>query len=143
MDISCDRVRSIFDFPKPPKEVWERQFDGFDDDLQRLAKTHWEKIDFSDLWYYHHDLAYLWANDSMIYDARWMPNNLQFLRETLTVDFVVGGVSGAAEFLRNEPEYRLAKQVQSDLDCRLEIVAARVKELPALLDHPSPERWSI
>ena len=58
MDISWDRVRSIFGYPPPPKEVWEKQFDYCDDDLQRLAKTPWEEIDFSDLWYYHHDLAY-------------------------------------------------------------------------------------
>ena len=27
--------------------------------LHKLAQTPWEKIDFSDLWYYHHDLAYV------------------------------------------------------------------------------------
>jgi len=39
--------------------VWERQFDYFDDELRRLASTPHDRIDFSDLWYYHHDLAYV------------------------------------------------------------------------------------
>jgi hypothetical protein len=59
MDISWDRLRYIFRHPKPPREVWEKQFDYSDEVLQRLSKTPWEEIDFSDLWYYHHDLAYV------------------------------------------------------------------------------------
>ena len=49
----------MFGYPEPPQEVWERQFDYFDKELHRLARTPWEEIDFSDLWYYHHDLAYV------------------------------------------------------------------------------------
>lgn len=59
MEISWDRLRRIFDNPQPPREVWEKQFDYNDYELQRLAKTPWEEIDFSDLWYYHHDLAHV------------------------------------------------------------------------------------
>lgn len=58
-DVSWDRVRAIFGNPLPPVNVWERQFDYCDDELQRLAKTPYDEIDFSDLWYYHHDLAYV------------------------------------------------------------------------------------
>ncbi len=42
-----------------PQEVLERQFDGFDDVLESLARTPYDQIDFSRLWYYHHDLAYV------------------------------------------------------------------------------------
>lgn len=59
MDISWDRLRQMFDNPKPCKEVWEQQFDYSDDELMRIARTPWEQFDFSDLWYYHHDLAYV------------------------------------------------------------------------------------
>lgn len=59
MTIDWQRARSIFGCPKPPTSVWERQFDDFDDELQNLATTPYEAIDFGDLWYYHHDLAYV------------------------------------------------------------------------------------
>ena len=57
--ITWKRVRAIFGNPEPPKEVWECQFDGFNDELQKLARTPYDEIDCSDLWYYHHDLAYV------------------------------------------------------------------------------------
>lgn len=56
--ITWDRVRAIFGSPEAPQTITERQFDGFDDDLARIARTPWERFQFSDLWYYHHDLAY-------------------------------------------------------------------------------------
>lgn len=57
--VTWERVRRIFDFPKPPHEVWERQFDYFDDELRKLARTPYEQIESGDLWYYFHDLAYV------------------------------------------------------------------------------------
>ncbi len=57
--ITWERVRAIFDDPQPPKVVWERQFDYCDDALRRLAQTPYERFDFSDLWYYYLDLAYV------------------------------------------------------------------------------------
>lgn len=57
--INWGRACEIFENPQPPKTVWERQFDYMDDELKRLAKTPYKQMDFSDLWYYHHDLAYV------------------------------------------------------------------------------------
>ncbi len=57
--ISWKRVRAIFDNPEPPERVWQRQFDYCDEKLEQLARTPYYEIDFSDLWYYHHDLAYM------------------------------------------------------------------------------------
>lgn len=57
--ISWDRARGIFGNPQPPRQVWERQFDNFDHELQRLAGTPYDQIDSSDLWYYYLDLAYV------------------------------------------------------------------------------------
>ena len=56
--ITWERAAAIFGNPKPPKTVWEKQFDYNDDDLQRIARTPYEQFDFKDLWYYYHDLAY-------------------------------------------------------------------------------------
>lgn len=57
--ISWERARGIFGNPKPPQRIWERQFDYDDEALHRIARTPYDEIDFSDLWYYHHDLAYV------------------------------------------------------------------------------------
>ncbi len=57
--INWERARRIFGFPSAPKQVWQQQFDGFDEALVRLASSHWRAVDFGDLWYYHHDLAYV------------------------------------------------------------------------------------
>ncbi|MFO0960922.1 MAG: hypothetical protein U0800_26370 [Isosphaeraceae bacterium] len=54
-----DRALAIFGNPSPPAVVWQRQFDDDDETLKRLARTPHEHIDFRDLWYYHHDLAYV------------------------------------------------------------------------------------
>lgn len=57
--IGWERARGIFDDPRPPATVWERQFDHGDDALRRLARTPYDRVDFGDLWYYYHDLAYV------------------------------------------------------------------------------------
>lgn len=49
----------MFDYPRPPRTITERQFDYCDEGLARLAATPYPEIDFSDLWYYIHDLAYV------------------------------------------------------------------------------------
>ena len=57
--INWERACEIFGNPQPPKTVWERQFDYCDDDFNRFATTPYEQMDFADLWYYYHDLAYV------------------------------------------------------------------------------------
>jgi hypothetical protein len=57
--VSWDRARAIFGNPRPPRQVWERQFDYNDEKLREMAGTPPERVDPSDLWYYHHDLAYV------------------------------------------------------------------------------------
>jgi hypothetical protein len=57
--ITWERLRGIFNFPKPVLKVTESQFDYFDAELCNLARTPYDEIDFGDLWYYHHDLAYV------------------------------------------------------------------------------------
>ena len=59
MKTSWKRLRAMFHDPQPPQRGWEQQFDYCDDVLERLSPTPWGEIDFSDLWYYHHDLAYV------------------------------------------------------------------------------------
>lgn len=39
--------------------VTERQFDGNDEKLKELGRTGHADVNPGDLWYYHHDLAYV------------------------------------------------------------------------------------
>lgn len=57
--ISWSRLRAIFGNPKPVISVIEQQFDYNDEKLQELGRTPFDQINFDDLWYYHHDLAYV------------------------------------------------------------------------------------
>lgn len=57
--ITWQRLRAIFGHPKLVMNVTEHQFDYDDDKLQEMGRTPHEEIDFGDLWYYHHDLAYV------------------------------------------------------------------------------------
>jgi len=57
-EISWGRVRAIFGNPSPPKTVWQRQFDHYDEELAELANTPYDEIDFGDLCLYYNDLAY-------------------------------------------------------------------------------------
>ncbi len=288
-NISWERLRLIFNNPRPPLTVTERQFDYLDEKLHKLAATPWEEIDFSDLWYYFHDLAYsnlqpelfnylfpvclmdwhetlmknescshgdsefhygvfhgnvftkmlspkqsayvfdffrdsflvrvdqergldyvkpttltyswlrrfnslglimpridllwdawwsldtpgravaaiqylaglaylkgenhlcsrgrsepcLWGNDSLINEAGWMPRNVQFLQEKMTVNFAIDKMNAAVERLKDQSESDLALRVRNDFQERLEIVEERVRELPRLLSDPSSDEWSV
>jgi hypothetical protein len=284
MSISWERARGIFGNSASPRSVWERQFDFFDDELRRLCSTPWREIDFGDLWYYYHDLAFtqlqpevfaylfpvclmawhdtlmrnvscalgdaefhfgvhqgrvfekmmtlgqrtavfeffkdsflarldqergfvyrasntpaygwmcrfnslgivmpridlLWdswwaietpgravaaieylsgliyptgqnplfpawnaqdgggdppmfGHDSSIADSGWMDENTSFLRDVLTPGFVVEMLRRAVRSLATEAEYQLARQLEDDLPNRLNVVEARVTQLPALL----------
>lgn len=294
MKIDWQRARSIFDDPKPPISVWERQFDDFDDALQKLATTPCEDIDFSDLWYYHHDLAYvdlqpevfaylfpvclmdwhatlqanescshgdsefhyglfhgnvlekmltprqriqiadflceslmerldaergltfagsgasafgwmsrlnslgivmpiipriweawwsldtvgravaaiqylsgfmyfdgenpifkmwtpekggggpyLWANDSCIFDAGWMPENVDYLADVLNAEFVEDQLKQAVAKLEGQPEHAKAQRLTEDIVDRRELVESRTAELPTLLCERHPVGWSV
>lgn len=295
MKIEWKRARQIFGFPNPPSKVTESQFDYCDDELQKLGTTPYEDIDFGDLWYYHHDLAYvdlqpdlfaylfpvclmdwhttfvanescshgdsefhyglrhgnvlekmvtqqqrdeigkffhdslmeridlergssfagkavtvphgwisrfnslglilpiipdvwntwwslesvgravaalqylsgfmyfegenpifdmwtpeeggggpyLWENDAMIYDAGWLPENVEFLAGTLTTDFVEESLRRVLPRLEGQPEQAKAQQLVDDFTERVEIVELRTAELPQLLVSKSSMGWTV
>ena len=59
MRVTPERSRSIFNNPRMPTSVSEKQFDGFDRELRKIAKTEWKELNEEDLWFYLHDLAYV------------------------------------------------------------------------------------
>lgn len=81
MPLPRDRSRAIFGHPPPPSIVWERQFDGFDQELARLAQTEWQIIQWEELWYYLHDLAYVELQPELFHYL--FPVCLKFWRDSL------------------------------------------------------------
>lgn len=63
--ITWDRLKSIFGRQRPIRQVTQRQFDGFDEVLERLSRTPAESIDFNDLGCYYFDLAYEWLQPDL------------------------------------------------------------------------------
>lgn len=57
--ITWERLRAIFGNPSPVLNVTQQQFDYADEKLQQMGRTPYDQIDFHDLWFYHHDLAYV------------------------------------------------------------------------------------
>ena len=57
--INWERARAIFGNAEPPRQVWEKQFDYHDDELQRLAATPYREIERRKLSYYLEDLAFV------------------------------------------------------------------------------------
>jgi hypothetical protein len=92
--IAATQSRAIFGNPSSPLQVSERQFDGFDDALGKLAQTPWDKIPDEDLWYYLHDLAYVELQPDLF--AYLFPVCLNFWYHTLLRN--VGCAVGDAEF---------------------------------------------
>jgi len=291
--IGWSRAAAIFGNPKPPDTVWEQQFDGFNEALAKLAMTPYAKMNFSELWYYYLDLAYvqlqpdlfkylfpvclmdwhatlmanepcshgdsdfhyamvqgqvfermltpeqrlrvseflkdsflcrldatqeveprwhhpdygwlhrfnslglvlpgiapiwkawwtmetvgralaalrycsgfiyydgenplfdtsgarrggadLWENDSMAYGAGWLEPNLEFLRRTLTADYVLAKIDAAAERLAGHPAESLAWRMSGDAVLKKDLVESRTSELPTLLGKIAGRQtgWSI
>ncbi len=78
------------------------------------------------------------------YDETWMKQNVDYLRSTLTVEFVLDGVSRAVARLRGEPEEGQALQIQHDLAERVDLVAIRIEDLLAILgnsEESGPWDW--
>jgi hypothetical protein len=87
---------------------------------------------------------YLWENDSHISDVGWKQENIDFLADTLSVEFVEDRVVNSVARLMGEPEWEKARRLESDLPESRELVAIRVAELPLLLGkHTGPEGWSV
>jgi hypothetical protein len=60
MRVTTKRIRSIFGNAEPfAGEVWETQFDGFNDELADLARTPWDQLPDKNFWVYFHDLTYM------------------------------------------------------------------------------------
>lgn len=80
----------------------------------------------------------LWESDSYISDAGWLPANLDFLRQTLTLDYLGLKVAAAAQRLVGEPEAVLAQQIARDYERLAPDAEIRILYLLARLAEPAP-----
>lgn len=93
------------------------------------------------LYEYDNPLFPLWAPDSAIpptlwelageiYVQNWLPENVEFLRNILTADYVEGGVRRAAEKLRGSEDGELLDRLIADLPSQRTILERRTAALP-------------
>ena len=78
-----------------------------------------------------------------MYDRAWLEENLAFLRQTLTSDYVVERVAAAAKNLRGEPEESLARRIADDAEARADVIALRIDDMRTNLAKTtlSKDRW--
>jgi hypothetical protein len=84
MRITRDRIISVLGRAPKPHEVSEQQFDGFNDDLRKMAQMDWDQVPDEYLWYYFHDLAYVKLQPDLF--SHLFPACLTYWYETLMRD---------------------------------------------------------
>jgi hypothetical protein len=86
---------------------------------------------------------YLTEIDSPLFDWTWRTDNLFFLRQTLSVDYLTQQLDLAAQTLSDCPEANLAWQVANDAKTRKDIIAIRMEDLLDNLARPKLDqnRW--
>jgi hypothetical protein len=86
---------------------------------------------------------YLWNTDSMLYDCGWLPENVEFLKSVLTLEFINTKVEVALERLRGQPEFERAAPMREQLSDRQELIASRIAELPQHLASADSDDWLV
>ena len=95
----------------------------------------------SDLWEYMQDLLYTdiqapyWEFGGHLYEHRWQDENIGFLKLTLTPRAIGDVLRRAVNHLVDQPDYRVAAEIQSDLPLCAETLATRCAELPIVLER--------
>lgn len=79
--ISRERMRGVLGDAPKPTTVWQKQFDGDDETLRRLAQLNWDEAPEEDLWCYIHDLTYVELQPDLFRHV--FPRCLKFWYETL------------------------------------------------------------
>jgi hypothetical protein len=75
----------------------------------------------------------LWDSSGHIYEQSWLPENVGFMHEVLSVDTVEDGVQRAVEALRGYESEDLLDRLEQDLPSHRPILERRVAALPEIL----------
>jgi hypothetical protein len=76
----------------------------------------------------------LWEFEGHLYSHRWLQGNVDFLKQTLTVQRVSEVIERAVERLVGQPEYDMATTVRDDFPLCDATLRPRCAELPHLLE---------
>lgn len=85
-----------------------------------------------------------WETDGHIFEQSWLPENVEFLRATLTPNYVRDSISAAAVTLRGETDSSVPELMVSDFDNAVTLVELRIEELLQYLASPLGEvrQWT-
>jgi hypothetical protein len=86
---------------------------------------------------------YLTEADTPIFHSAWRDDNLAFLRETISVNYIIHKLDQAALVLSDCPEAALARRVSVEARTRLDVIEIRIGDLLENLSRlPSDQdRW--
>ncbi len=82
---------------------------------------------------------YLTESDSDIYDSAWLKENIDFLQETLSVQYIQRKVQLVATLLEKEPEVEIATKIANDTLKNSDILEIRIEDLIINLSRPNLE----
>ncbi len=72
---------------------------------------------------------YLTENDSDLCDVGWLNENLDFLRSTLSVEYILQKMQLAAKVLATEPEGAMATKIACDALQNVDVIAIRIEDM--------------
>lgn len=78
----------------------------------------------------------LWDPAGLIYEQGWLPENVDFVREYLTVDRLEEGVRQATERLKGETERGISARMLREIPSRRPVIERRLRVLPKILASP-------
>lgn len=78
----------------------------------------------------------LWETDGHIFDQSWLPQNVDFLRSTLTAAYVRESISEAASVLRGKIDSPVPALMVADFNKASPLVELRIEELLEYLSLP-------
>jgi hypothetical protein len=80
----------------------------------------------------------LWEKEGLMFEVAWLPENVSFLRDALSAEYVVDRMRKAASLLPDGENHRISQQMLSDVLLQRALLEARIAELPVLLERRCP-----
>ena len=79
---------------------------------------------------------YLTENDACIYDAGWLPENIAFIQDTISVGYIQKKMQEAFDVLCDGPESEIANLVANDSLTNSDVISLRIDDLIMGLSNP-------
>ena len=79
----------------------------------------------------------LTESDAMLYDESWLPENIDFIKNNISTEYIQKKMQQASELLCNEPEGKVAAIVARDAMKNGDTITLRIDDLITGLSNPS------